>query len=108
MDELLKHLDNWEVVLYISLACIVLTVVVNLIFGKYRFVKYIPGMIFIFVGLFNFFSVLDSLTEAESINNLSLFILLVVGGIIGLLSALIIGIYNKPIKKKKGIKADKD
>lgn len=101
MEDLLKHLENWEIILYVSLACIGLTIIADILFKKYRYVKYIPGLIFIIIGVFNIYLVLDALTETQSIKNISLFILLVAGGIIGLLTALIIGIYKKPIKVKQ-------
>ena len=101
MEDLLKHLENWEIILYVSLACIGLTIIADILFKKHRYVKYIPGLIFIIIGVFNIYLVLDALTETQSIKNISLFILLVAGGIIGILTALIIGIYKKPIKVKQ-------
>ncbi|WFA09420.1 cytochrome C biosynthesis protein [Tissierella sp. Yu-01] len=108
MDDLLKHLDNWEIILYVSLACIGLTILAGLVFKKHRYVKYIPGLLFIVIGIFNLYTVLGALTETQSINNISLFILLVAGGVIGLLMALIIGIYRKPTRVKQSKKNQED
>jgi hypothetical protein len=101
MDELLKYLANGKIVVYVSLACIAITTVMHLIFRKIRFVKYIPGFVFVLVGIFNLSLAFSSLGQTISLNYFSLSVVLLVGGLVGMLSALIIGVYNKPKKTKK-------
>lgn len=108
MDEVFKYLGNGKIVIYVSLACIAITAVINMIFRNIRFIKYIPGFLFIIVGSFNLFLAFNTFGEPESLNNLSLSVVLLVGGLVGILSALIIGVYKKPIKSKKKLKKSAD
>jgi hypothetical protein len=106
MEELIRYLDNTKALVYVSIASVGLTFITHFIFKKYRFVKYIPGIGIIGFGLYSLYQVMNLLTESKSIENLLLFLLCVVGGFVGLLFALIIGIYNKPKRKKKSKKED--
>ncbi|MDD2446779.1 MAG: hypothetical protein PHY91_03695 [Tissierellia bacterium] len=101
MDEIFQYLENGKIIIYVSLACIALTAVINMIFKAFRFIKYIPGLLFTIVGIFNLLLACNSFAEPEGLNYFSLSIVLIVGGLIGILSGLIIGIYNKPYKSKK-------
>lgn len=105
-EELTPHMNNTKTLVYVSLAAIALTLIMHLIFSKYRFVKYIPGLMFMLVGLYTFYQVIDKLTYGESLSSILLFIILFIGGVIGVFFALIIGIYTKPKKFKKTKKKD--
>ena len=106
MEELVNHLDNAKTLFYVSLAAVVVTLITHLIFKRYKYVKYLPGVAFIGFGFFSLYQVGNQLTESQSISNILLFLICVVGGFTGLLFALIIGIYNKPRRKRKKDKKD--
>jgi fucose permease len=109
MRELIKYMDNTKTLIYVSFASIAITFITNIIFRRYRFAKYLPGIFFVGFGLFSLFQVSNTLTSSQSISSILLFIICVVGGFIGLLFALIIGIYNKPRhKRKKTIRSNVD
>lgn len=105
MAELKLHLDNGKLLIYISLITMVATIITHLIFKKYRFMKYVPGFILLFIGIYNLYLVSSELTSSESIRNILLFLIGIIAGFMGLFSGLIIGIYNKPrkipVKKEK-------
>lgn len=101
MEELLNYLENGETLVFVTISAVVITLVTHLIFKKYRFVKYIPGLIYMALGLFNLLIVLDDLTSSNSMDKILLFLILFTSGAIGIFFALIIGIYNKPRKVKK-------
>lgn len=100
MAELKLHLDNGKLLIYISLITMLATLITHLIFKKYRFMKYIPGFILLFIGIYNLYMVSGELTSSESIKNILMFVIGFIAGFIGLFSGLIIGIYNKPRKIK--------
>jgi len=108
MEELILHLDNGKTFAYVSLAAVVITFITHLVFKKYRFVKYIPGLALIGIGLYSLYKVSNELTNTSSINNLLLFLMCFAGGIIALFVGLIIGIYDKPrrIRKSKNKEID--
>ena len=101
MEEFLVHLDSGKAFIYVSLAAVVITLITNFIFKGNKFVKYIPGIIFIVVGLYSLYQMNGDFTSSDSISNLLLFLICFVGGTIGLLVGLIIGIYKKPKRIKK-------
>lgn len=101
LAEMAGYYDDSRMIIIVTLAVIAITILTHLIFKKIRIMKYLPGLIVIGIGLFNFYSVKDNLTSDESLLNLLLFIIGTVSGLVGMLFALIIGIYSKPVKKKK-------
>lgn len=102
LKELLGYASDSTIIIYASLAAILLTIIIHFLFRKYsRFLKYIPGTIMLIIGVFSLYKVLDSLVEAESLDELMNFITFVVSGFVGIFSALILGVYDKPRKRKK-------
>ncbi len=101
LAELAGYYDDSRMIIIVTLAVIAITLLTHLIFRKIRIMKYMPGLIVIGIGLFNLYSVKDTLTSDESLINLLLFIIGSVAGLVGMLFALMIGIYSKPVKKKK-------
>lgn len=109
LDELLTYVSDSMIILYVSLGVILLTIVTHFIFKKYsRYIKYIPGTIIILIGIFNLFGVLDSLVENESLNALMTFVIFVVSGFVGIFTGLILGVYEKPMKKIKKDKKEEE
>ncbi|MDO5301250.1 MAG: cytochrome C biosynthesis protein [Tissierellia bacterium] len=82
-------------ILVSSLAGIFLTLVVSMISRKLRFLKYLPGLILIFVGIFALLMVLNRLFVRESLDNIYISLLSLTSGISSLLFALCIGIYHR-------------
>lgn len=101
LAELGGYYGDSRVMIYVTAAVIGITLLTHLIFRKIRIMKYLPGLIVLGIGLFNFYSVMDNLTADESLVNLLLFIIGTVAGLVGMLFALIIGIYSKPVKRKR-------
>lgn len=99
MDDLKLHLEYGKTLAYVSIIAMAITITTHLIFKRNRYIKYLPGLIFIGIGLYNLFSVSD-ITSKQSITNFLLMLMGFGGGIIGLFTGLIIGIYNKPRKNK--------
>lgn len=101
LNELLLYKDDSMVMIYMSLAAIVLTSITHFIFRKHnRFMKYLPGIILTGIGIYYLYSVLGNLVDTESLAEIMSFVTFVVSGFIGILVALILGIYEKPRKDK--------
>ncbi|WP_409228883.1 cytochrome C biosynthesis protein [Gudongella sp. SC589] len=101
LAELGGYYDDSRMIIYVTAGVMGITLLTHLIFRKIRIMKYLPGLIVLGIGLFNLYSVMDTLTADESLVNLLLFIIGTVAGLVGMLFALIIGIYSKPVKKKR-------
>lgn len=101
LAELGGYYDDSRMIIYVTVAVIGITLLTHLIFRKIRIMKYLPGLIVLGLGLFNIYSVKDTLTADESLVNILLFIIGTVAGLVGMLFALIIGIYSKPVKRKR-------
>lgn len=104
LEELAGYFEDARMIVYVSLAVAAITLLTHLIFRKIRIMKYLPGLMVLLIGLYNFYVVKDVLAADESMSNLLLFIIGVSAGLTGMLFALIIGIYTKPVKKKKKTK----
>lgn len=102
LKELMGHVGDSKVIVYVSLAAILITVIIHFIFRKYsKYIKYLPGLIMIVTGIIRLFTTFDLILEAEGLENLMFFTTFVVSGFIGIFAALILGVYEKPVKKKK-------
>ncbi|HZH93301.1 MAG TPA: cytochrome C biosynthesis protein [Tissierellaceae bacterium] len=101
LAEMGGYYDDSRMIIYVTLAVMGITLLTHLIFKKIRIMKYLPGLIVLGIGLFNLYSVKDTITADASLVNLLLFIIGTVAGLVGILFALIIGIYVKPVKRKR-------
>ncbi len=101
LSELGAYFSDSNLLIYVSLAVMAITFITHLIFKKTRLIKYIPGLIVVIIGIFNFYLVMNNITAESSLPNLLLFIIGVVSGLVGIFFALIIGILIKPVKKSK-------
>lgn len=109
LEELLSYASDSLIILYMVLAVIILTIITHFIFRKRnRLIKYLPGIFVLLYGIFNLYTVLDSLVEHESLDVLMSFVIYGVSGSVGIFSALILGIYEKPRKTKKKKKEVKE
>ena len=99
--ELAGYFGDAKIIILATAAVATITLLTHIIFKKTKIMKYLPGSIVLGIGLFNYYSVKNILTVDESLINLLLFVVGTVAGLVGLLFALIIGIYIKPVKTKK-------
>ena len=91
------HTQYMFIAVYAIIAGIVITFVVNFTAKKLKFAKYLPGLALVFIGMFSLFSVINSLFDTSSLNNLLIFLIGVSSGLISLLFALIIGIIHNDL-----------
>lgn len=91
------HTQYMVIAIYAIIAAVVITFVVNFVAKKLKFAKYLPGIAFIFIGMFSLFTVINDLFAASSLDNLIVFLIGVSSGIIALLFALIIGIISNDL-----------
>ena len=110
LQELIEYFGNATMILYVSLALMAITLITHLLFKKIRIIKYLPGLIVIGIGVYNFYEVKDYLTAESSLSNLLLFIIGVTAGLVSMLFALILGVLSKPVKvrRKKKTPQSKD
>ncbi|MBP2024972.1 cytochrome C biosynthesis protein [Peptoniphilus stercorisuis] len=91
------HTQYMMIAIYVIIAAIVITFVVNFAAKKLKFIKYLPGITLVFIGMFSLFSVINKLFDPSSLDNLIVFVICVAAGIISLLFALIIGILSNDL-----------
>lgn len=99
LNQILESIDGnttyMVVILIASVAAIILTLIINLTTKSFKFAKYLPGLVLVFVGVASLVTVLDSIFLRESLDRLFLSLVTLTAGISALLTALAIGIYNK-------------
>lgn len=74
---------------------IVVTFIINMAGKRMRFLRYVPGLALVFIGMFSLMMVLNHLFDRGSLMNIYVALVCVTSGICSLLFALCIGIYNK-------------
>lgn len=95
MEELIVHLEFAKILVAFALGVIVITSITYLIFRKSRIIKYIPGLILILIGIYNLYYIGGHSTTLEGVNRLLIVVTMLITGLIGLLTGLIIGIFTK-------------
>lgn len=95
MEELLVHLEFGKIIAITSIIVIIITIIIDLIFSKYSLVKYIPGTIFIIIGLFNLLKIGVEKIGVDELNRMFIVLITIITGFIGLCTGLIIGIIRK-------------
>lgn len=88
-------------ILIISILAMVVTFVVNMMSKKLAFLKYIPGLALIFVGIFSLLLVLNNLFARASLTNIIISLIALTAGACAILFAMCIGIYNKDVYKNR-------
>lgn len=96
-----KHMEFTPMILYFMVGAIAVTIIISLIFSKYKFVKYIPGAALLISGLFMLVSEIPYFLEKSHIMNLFRAGLFISSGLVSLLTSLAIKIYNARVKMKK-------
>lgn len=104
MDKLIVHLEFGKILTIISLVSILLTSLMYFIFkkdAKYDSVRYIPGFMFILVGIYNLFRLGIKIPDPNEFNRVLITVIFMTAGFVGILTGLIIGIITKGKKTKK-------
>ncbi|KXO17241.1 cytochrome C biosynthesis protein [Peptoniphilus sp. GNH] len=86
------HTTYMMIGVYVIVAALIITFAINIISGKLRFTKYLPGLILIFIGVFTLFTVINALFDQESIPQLVVAVIGISSGLVSLLFAMILGI----------------
>ncbi len=71
---------------------VVLTFIVNFAARDLKFIKYLPGLALVFIGIISLFMVINKLFDPDSLDNLIIFVIGLSSGLVSLIFALIIGI----------------
>ena len=86
---------------------VVLTFIVNFAAKDLKFIKYLPGLALVFIGIISLFMVINKLFDPSSLDNLIIFVIGVSSGLVSLIFALIIGIsssgknrYKRNLRKR--------
>lgn len=77
------------------IVALILTFVINMMDKQMKFLRYLPGLGLVFIGMFSLIMVLNRLFDRSSLNNIFISVVCITAGICSLLFALCIGIYNK-------------
>lgn len=100
MEELLIHLEYSKPLLYFVFATIILTYMTHIFFKKWKYLKYLPGLLLLILGLLNLYFTEYGARKLVGIDNIFMGIVSVGSGIVGIFFALILGIYNKEKRYK--------
>lgn len=95
MKDLVIHLEFAKILGIFSVLGIVATIITFFMARKNRIIKYIPGVLLIAFGLYNLIYLGGDSLSAEEFNRLSMAILGMISGILGLFTGLIIGVITK-------------
>lgn len=104
MDKLAVHLEFGKILVIVAIISIILTSLMYFIFrkhSKYNLVKYIPGLIFTGLGVYNLLTIGISLPDTNEFNRVLMTLVFMVAGLIGIFTGLIIGVITKDKKTKK-------
>ena len=99
MDKILTALSGHYEFIIICIITILLvmfiTFIMNLFAKDLTFLKYLPSLVFILIGVVSLLSVLNHLFDSSSLNNILVAVICLTSGICSLLFALIIGAIHK-------------
>lgn len=107
MKDLLDHLEYSKLFMIISVGMVALTYLTHIIFRNMRFIKFIPGIISIAIGIYAILTIDGKIIFLDDTNKFTIFVIATAVGFVGIGVALIIGIFNKgKVKRvKKGEEA---
>lgn len=89
---------NLQYMIIVALAVVIaliVTFIINMFGKRMRFMRYIPGLVLVFIGMFALIMVLNKLFDRDSLMNIYVALVCITSGICSLIFALCIGIYNK-------------
>lgn len=99
--ELLDYTEYTSLMVYFTLAGVVVTFLVFKFIKKYKWAKYMPGLAMLLFGLFSLFRMDMSTEQFLQDKNMILFITGTTTGIATMLFGLILGVIVKDKKDKK-------
>ena len=99
--EMSDYMVYGKILMLIFLGTIIVTYIIHKLLIEQRWAKYIPGFLMLIFGLFSLTRIDISSNDFLNDNSLIGFIIGMAGGLATLLFGLILGVYNKPKKKKK-------
>lgn len=95
MEEFIIHSEFTKLLGGFVLGAIIITSIIHFVFRKNRIIKYTPGLILIVMGLYNLFLLGRDSSSMDGFNRLLTIIVLMISGLMGLATGLIIGIVRK-------------
>ena len=101
LEEVLDYMGYGKLLIYAFIGGLVLTFLLYLFVREQRWIKYVPGLLMLIYGLFSLNRIDLSVNNFLEDNSLIGFIIGMAGGFATLLFGLILGVYNKPRKKKR-------
>ena len=94
MEGLISHLEYVKMLVGLTIFSVLITLIVYFIFKKNKLVKYLPGFVFLIIGLYHSYHILIK-SSIDDFKRLFIATAGIVTGIIGLSMGLIIGIFTK-------------
>lgn len=94
-ESLNGNLQYIAILILAVIIVLILTFVINMMGKQMKFMRYLPGLALVFIGMFSLIMVLNRLFERSSLINIFISVVCITAGICSLLFALCIGIYNK-------------
>lgn len=101
MEDLLNHLEYSKLFIIISVGMIALTYLTHIIFRNERIIKFFPGIISLFIGIYAILTINGEVIFLDDTNKFTMFVIATAVGFIGIGVALILGIFNKGKGKRK-------
>lgn len=101
MLELVEQSSYITISAGVCAAMILLVIVVHFLTRHVRFMKYLPGIAAVVIGATALTASLDDFLVASEIDRVVLYGILLGAGLIGILSAWILGILDKEVKPRK-------
>ena len=95
MEKLIEHMEFAKILGFVAAGVMIFTVITHLIFRKNRIARYIPGLIFIIIALYNLLFLGDDISNLEGVNRLLIVMISMISGFVGISTGLIIGVYRK-------------
>ncbi|MDO5718128.1 MAG: hypothetical protein Q4P34_04010 [Tissierellia bacterium] len=95
LNLVLDHQGQATVFPMISLVAVLVTYLLYWISNRNKYMKYLPGVIMIIIGIYNLIEGLPRLTEDEGLSMILRFGIFFVAGFVSLCFALILGINQK-------------
>ncbi|MDO5690001.1 MAG: hypothetical protein Q4G61_07115 [Tissierellia bacterium] len=98
---LLDHQGDVYVFPLTALLAVVATYLIYWATNRNRYIKYIPGVVLVFIGLYSLSEGLPRITSAEGVDLINRFGIFFVSGFVALCFALILGVRSKYQRMKK-------
>ncbi|MDR7857280.1 hypothetical protein [Tissierella sp.] len=95
MERFIEHLEFAKILGFVAVGVMIFTVITHFIFQKNRVVRYIPGIIFIIIGLYNLLYLGGQSSSLDGVNRLLIVTITMISGFVGISTGLIIGVFRK-------------